>query len=115
MTFDVLMVWALTLVSVTAARVAEGRYLRWAAIGGTLAAALLWVWRTRSNFDEYELWLPVFVGVGISLVIFAAAGWMGRRNPTLAAHGIVTLAAGIVARYVVPLIAYLLLLATSSS
>ena len=110
---DVLVVVSLALMAVAAARVAEGRYLLWAARGAMLLGAILSVWRTRSNADEYPLWLPVLVGVGISLAVFVAAGWTARRKLGLAAQGAVTLAAGLAALYVVPLIAYLLWLATS--
>lgn len=111
---DVLAVSALALMAVAASRIAEGRYLLWVARGAMIVTALLSVWRTRSNVDEYPLWLPISVGVGISLIVFAAAGWAARRELGLAAQGIVTLAAGLAALYVVPLIAYLLWLAASS-
>jgi FtsH-binding integral membrane protein len=111
---DVVVVVSLVLVAVAASRMAEGRYLLWVARGAMIVTAILSVWCTRANVDEYPLWLPIFVGAGISLAVFAAAGWTVRRELGLAAQGVVTLAAGLAALYVVPLIAYLLWLAASS-
>jgi len=110
---DVVVVVSLALTAVAASRMAEGRYLLWVARGAMLLAAILSVWRTRSYVDEYPLWLPIFVGVGIALAVFVAAGWAARRKLGVAAQGIVTLAAGLAALYAVPLIAHLLWLATS--
>jgi len=111
---DVLVIVALALMAVAASRVAGGRYLLWVARGAMIVAAIVSVWRARANVDEYPLWLPILVGVGISLVVFVAAGWAGRRKLGLAAQGAGTLATGLAALYVVPRIAYLLWLATSS-